>query len=126
MGPEAAQRLSEWPPMWIMVAGPYRSGAATAEARARNLAELNRAALALFRAGHVPVIGVNLALPLIEAAGEAAFDEIMMPLSLRLVERCDACLRVGGPSQGADDEAARFRATGRPVYARLEEVAAVR
>lgn len=71
--------------MWIMVAGPYRSGAATAEACARNLVELNRAALALFRAGHVPVIGVNLALPLIEAAGEAAFDEIMMPLSLRPV-----------------------------------------
>jgi hypothetical protein len=111
--------------MWIMVAGPYRSGAATAEARARNLVELNRAALALFRAG-VPVIGVNLALPLIEAAGEAAFDEIMMPLSLRLVERCDACLRVGGPSRGADEEAARFRASGRPVYAAIEEVPAAR
>ena len=109
-----------------MVAGPYRSGAATAEARARNLADLNRAALALFRAGHVPVIGVNLALPLIEAAGEAAFDEIMMPLSLRLVERCDACLRVGGPSQGADEEVARFRASGRPVYGRLEEVPTAR
>ena len=72
MGPEAARRLSGVSPMWIMVAGPYRSGAATAEARARNLAELNRAALALFRAGHVPVIGVNLARPLIGVAGEAA------------------------------------------------------
>ena len=112
--------------MWIMVSGPYRSGAATAEARACNLAEMNRAALALFRAGHVPVIGVNLALPLIEAAGEAAFDEIMMPLSLGLVERCDACLRVGGPSRGADEEAARFRALGRPVYAAIEEVPAAR
>ena len=88
--------------MWIMVCGPYRSGAATAEARARNLAEMNRAALALFRAGHVPVIGVNLALPLIEAAGEAAFDEIMMPLALGRVDRCDACLGVGGPWRGAD------------------------
>ncbi len=109
-----------------MVAGPYRSGAATAEAHARNLAEMNRAALALFRAGHVPLIGVNLALPLIEAAGEVAFDEIMMPLSLRLVDRCDACLRVGGASPGADEEVARFRALGRPVYATLEEVPAAR
>ncbi|MFI5327985.1 MAG: DUF4406 domain-containing protein [Candidatus Rokuibacteriota bacterium] len=109
-----------------MVAGPYRAGAATEEARVRNLAEMNRAALALFRAGHVPVIGVNLALPVIDAAGPAAFDEIMMPLSLALVERCDACLRVGGPSQGADAEAARFRALGRPVYAALEEVPAAR
>jgi hypothetical protein len=105
-----------------MVSGPYRSGAASAEARAGNLAELNRAALALFRAGHVPVIGVNLALPLIEAAGEAAYDEIMMPLSLGLADRCDACLRVGGPSPGADQEAERFRASGRPVYTRLEDV----
>ena len=54
MGPEAAQRLSELPPMWIMVAGPYRSGAATAEARARNLAALNQAA-ARFRARGRPV-----------------------------------------------------------------------
>ena len=90
--------------MWIMVSGPYRSGAATAQAR----------------------IGVNLALPLIEAAGAAAFDEIMMPLSLHLLERCDAGLRIGGPSHGADEEAARFRASGRPVYAALEEVPTAR
>ncbi len=111
--------------MWIMVSGPYRSGGATAEARARNLAEMNQVALALFRAGHVPVIGVNLALPLIEAAGPDAYDEIMMPLSLHLAERCD-CLRVGGPSPGADDEAARFRASGRPVYTALAQVPAAR
>jgi hypothetical protein len=108
--------------MWMMVSGSYRAGAASAEARAGNLAELNRAARALFRAGH----GVNLALPLIEAAAEAAFDEIMMPLSLSLVERSDACLRVGGPAQGADLDAGRFRASGRPVYARLEEAPVAR
>ena len=50
----------------------------------------------------------------------------MMPPSLRLVERCDACLRVGGPSRGADEKAARFRASGRPVYTALEEVPAAR
>jgi FMN phosphatase YigB (HAD superfamily) len=71
--------------MWIMVSGPYRSGAADASERARNLAALNEAALALFRVGHVPIIGVNVALPLIEAAGAAAFDEIMMPLSRRWI-----------------------------------------
>ena len=45
-----------------------------------------------------------------------------MPLSLSLVDRCDACVRVGGPSKGADEEALRFRATGRPVYGSLAEV----
>lgn len=115
-----------------MVSGPYRSsqaspgGVADAEQRARNLAVMNEAALALFRAGHVPIIGVNVALPLIEAAGERAFDEIMMPLALALVDRCDACLRIGGPSTGADQEAARFRATGRPVYGSLADVPGAR
>src|SRR5215207_8538995 len=93
----------------------YTAGGADAEARAANLRALNDAAVALRRAGHVPVIGVNMALPMIEAAGgtDAAYDEIMMPLSLALADRCDACLRVGGPSKGADDEVERFAATGR-------------
>jgi len=107
---------------WILVSGPYTAGTTDAASRSANLRALNRAALALFRMGHVPVIGVNLALPIIEAAGAAAFAEIMMPLSLALAERCDACLRIGGPSRGADDEAQRFQARGKPVYLRLEDV----
>jgi hypothetical protein len=102
--------------MWIMVSGPYTAGGADARQRAANLREMNLAALAVFRAGHVPIIGVNLALPVIEAAGASSFDEIMMPLSLAAAERCDACLRIGGPSRGADDEVARFRAQNKPVY----------
>lgn len=115
--------------MWIMVSGPYTSGAkmgvkATEAERAENLAAMNRTALALFDRGHIPVIGVNMALPVIAAAGEGAdrFDAIMMPLSLALAERCDACLRVGGPSKGADEEMERFRAAGKPVYRDLAEV----
>lgn len=107
-----------------MVAGPYASGGADAEGRAANLAALNRAALAMFRLGHVPVIGVNMALPVIAAAGTPAYDEIMLPLSLALAERCDACLRVGGASAGADAEVARFRAAGKPVFFALEEIPA--
>ena len=61
---------------------------------------------------------------LIEAAGAAHYDAIMMPVSLALAERCDACLRIGGASAGADQEVARFRAAGRPVYLNLESVPA--
>jgi len=111
-------------PLWIMVAGPYSSGAKNAAARAANLRALNEAALAVFRLGHIPVIGVNAALPVIEAAGGSAeaFDAIMMPLSLALAERCDACLRIGGASKGADDEVERFVRAGKPVYRRIEDV----
>lgn len=108
--------------MWIMISGPYTSGAIDAAGRAANLRVLNAAALALFERGHVPIVGVNLALPLIERAGPQRYDEIMMPLSLAAADRCDACLRIGGPSKGADEEADRFRARGLPVYSRLEDV----
>ena len=110
--------------MWIMVSGPYTAGGADTAKRAENLRLMNDAAVALQRAGHVPVIGVNMALPMIEAAGggEAAYQEMMMPVSLALADRCDACLRVGGPSLGADDEMRRFEAAGRPVYRSLGEV----
>lgn len=108
--------------LWIMVAGPYTAGGADAAQRAENLALLNRVAVALLERGHIPVIGVNMALPMIEAAGAARFDEIMMPMSLALAERCDACLRIGGSSRGADDEVARFRAASKPVYESLDQV----
>jgi hypothetical protein len=114
--------------MWIMVAGPYKAGARDATAQAANLRKLNEAAVALHRAGHVPIVGVNMALPMIEAAGGIAADysELMAPVSLALVERCDACLRIGGPSGGADDEVRRFEAAGRPVYRTLGEVPAAK
>jgi len=108
--------------LWIMIAGPYTAGGADPARRAANLRALNTAAVEVFRRGHIPVIGVNLALPMIDAAGPDAFDEIMLPLSLALTARCDACLRIGGPSAGADAEAARFHEAGKPVFASLEEL----
>jgi len=113
--------------MWIMVSGPYTADGADAAKRAENLRAMNDAAVALHRAGHVPIIGVNMALPMIEAAGgsETAYQGIMMPVSLALADRCDACLRVGGPSKGADDEVKRFEAAGRPVYRSLVDVPGV-
>jgi len=108
--------------MWIMVAGPYSSNGADAAGRAANLRVLNAAALAVFRLGHVPVIGVNMALPMIEEAGQASYHAIMQPLSLAMAERCDGCLRIGGLSVGADEEVAHFRALGRPVWLTVEAV----
>lgn len=108
--------------MWIMVSGPYATGATSPEDRARNLAALNDAAVALFRKGHVPVVGVNLALPLCDAAGRDGYDAIMLPLCLRLAERCDGVLRLEGASGGADQEVEHIRARGGVVYRALGEV----
>lgn len=105
-----------------MIAGPYSTGAKTDADREANLLALNQAAYQVFRRGHVPIIGVNLALPVIEAAGPETYDAIMMPLSLALADRCDAILRIGGLSRGADDEVERVRARGGYVYQSVEEV----
>jgi hypothetical protein len=115
-------------PLLILVAGPYRSGTNDdPDLIAANLRAMNEASLHLFRAGHVPITGEAMALPLAEIAGsqrigDAFFDEIMHPYGRALVVRCDACLRIGGPSQGADEMVALAKAHGRPVYFRLEDV----
>lgn len=116
--------------MMILVAGPYRSGTGDDPAKLRaNVDAMNDAAVHLFRAGHLPVTGEALALPLIERAGSATvgdpvFDEIFHPISARLLTRCDAVLRIGGPSTGADEMVAQARAEGKHVYTALAEVPA--
>jgi hypothetical protein len=95
-----------------------------------NLRAMNEVGLSLFRAGHIPITGEAMALPLVELAGsrrpgDALFDEIMHPYGRALVARCDACLRIGGPSQGADEMVALAKAHGREVYYRIEDVPGV-
>jgi hypothetical protein len=95
-----------------MIARPYRTGTMSEADRERNLLALNRAAVEVFRKGHTPIVGVNLALPLIQAAGAESYNAIMMPLSLAVADRCDAVLRLEGMSPGADEEVERVRARG--------------
>jgi hypothetical protein len=117
-------------PQMILVAGPYRSGTNDDPVLiARNVEAMTDVSLELFRAGHLPVMGEWFALPLIEHAGsagvgDAVFDEIFHPVSRRLVAKCDACLRIGGPSAGADEMVALARQHGKTVYYALEEVPA--
>ena len=108
--------------MWIMVAGPYRSGSSDPAVWSENLRKLNLSAVAIFQKGHVPVIGVNMALPVIDAAGQEFYERIMLPLSLCLTERCDAVLRIEGLSKGADEEVDRFRARGLRVFQSIDEI----
>jgi hypothetical protein len=115
-------------PLMILVAGPYRSGTNDNPAlMAEHVRAMNRVALRLFRAGHLPVVGEWFALPLIETAGsqqvgDTIFAEIFHPVAEALVARCDACLRIGGPSAGADGMVALSRELGRRVFYALEEV----
>ena len=89
--------------MLVMIAGPFTTDAATDDARREILAALDRVALEVFARGHVPVVGVHMALPIIETTG-ARYEDVTMPLCLRLAARCDAVIRLDGPSASADAE----------------------
>ena len=114
--------------LMILVAGPYRSGTNDdPDLIDKNVAAMTEASLRLFRAGHLPVMGEWYALPLIRHAGsrrigDPVFDEIFHPISRRLVAKCDGCLRIGGPSAGADEMVALARQLGKAVYYSFEEI----
>jgi hypothetical protein len=112
----------------ILVAGPYRSGTGDDLGKmAANVRVMEAYALPLFRAGHIPVVGEWFALPLVSLAGsrkvgDDAFVEIFHPVAERLLARCDAVLRVGGASQGADLMVRLAQERGLNVYHQLREI----
>ena len=114
--------------MLILIAGPYRSGTNDdPDKMAANLRRLEEASWPLFEAGHVPMIGEWVALPVWHAAGgktlgDALYDKIFYPTAARLLEICDAVLRLPGESKGADNDVHLARERGIPVYFKLEDV----
>ena len=114
--------------LMILIAGPYRSGTGDDPAlMEKNLRTLESVALPLYRAGHIPMIGEWLALPLLREAGskrpgDAIYDEILYPIANRLLTRCDAVLRLPGASKGADEDVRLARERGLPVYHSLDEI----
>jgi hypothetical protein len=115
-------------PLTILVAGPYRSGTNDdPELMQQNLDRLETTALALFRAGHIPLIGEWLALPLLKTAGsktpgDEIYQEISYPIAHRLITKCDAILRIAGESKGADNDVRLAHELGLMVYYQLEDI----
>lgn len=118
-------------PLQILIAGPYRSGTDDDPQRiTANVRLMESYAIQIFRAGHLPVLGEWYALPLIETAGSKAlgdpvFNEIFHPVAVRLIPFCDGILRVGGPSNGADEMVRTGRALGKAIYYNLAEIPAL-
>lgn len=109
--------------MLILIAGPYRSGTGDdPELMERNLRRLEEAAWPIFRSGHVPMIGEWVALPVLRGAGDTSPDEVLYPTAERLLEHCEAVLRLPGESTGADQDVRIARERGLPVYHRVEDI----
>jgi GDP-mannose pyrophosphatase NudK len=114
--------------MLILIAGPYRSGTNDdPNSIQKNVEKMESFALPIFRAGHIPILGEWLALPLVALGGsrkigDEVFDAIFHPIAVRLLEKCDAILRVGGPSAGADEMLRVGRMLGLTIYSTLDEI----
>ena len=117
--------------LMILVAGPYRSGTNDDPVLiAANVKAMTDTALELYRMGHMPVLGEWFALPLIEAAGsketgDAIFNEIFHPIAVQLIDHCDAVLRIGGASKGADEMINTGIAKGKIIFYKKEAVPGV-
>ena len=111
----------------ILVAGPYRSGTNDDPVLIqKNVDAMEDTALKVFRRGHLPVLGEWFALPLLKhagskAIGDSVFDEIFHPIARELIGKCDAVLRIGGPSTGADDMVATGQRLGKRIFRNLSD-----
>jgi hypothetical protein len=118
-------------PLMILVSGPYMSGTNGDEtAIARNLKAMEDYALPIFKKGHLAVVGEWLAWPVIRQAGgdshsSEQFSQFQYPVAHRLLEKCDAILRIPGQSRGADIEMAKAREMGKIIFESLDDIPAV-
>ncbi len=114
--------------MMILIAGPYRSGTNDdPHLIEANVQAMTTMALQVYQLGHLPVLGEWFALPLIAAAGsktqgDEIFNRIFHPVAVQLIDHCDAVLRIGGPSQGADHMVETGRSKGKMIFYNLDEV----
>lgn len=122
--------MAQTGPLIILIAGPYRSGTNGDPALiARNLNRLESYAFSVYKAGHIPMIGEWVALPLMKQAGstslgDAVAAQYLYPVASRLLERCDAVFRIEGASKGADQDVRLAEERGLPVFRRIEEIPA--
>ncbi len=117
--------------LMVLVAGPYRSGTGDDPALlARNVEAMEQCAAQVLAAGHFPLLGEWVALPLTRLAGSLAVgDEVyqarFQAYAERLLQRCDAVLRIGGPSAGCDAMLEQARRQGLAIYHGVEQLPVV-
>jgi len=112
----------------ILISGPYLSGTDGDEAKIqKNLEAMEAYALPLFKKGHLGMVGEWAAWPVIKSAGgdthsSPEFTEYQYPVAHRLLEKCDAILRIPGESRGADLEMEKARHMGKIIFTDIDQV----
>ncbi len=105
--------------MIIGVAGPY--SAATAEQRKKNLNAMNEAAAKILEKGHIPIIGMNAALPIVDLAHVADRYKAIMEISLAVINQCEAIL-ILAESPGVLKERDLVLANGGKIFYSFAEI----
>lgn len=105
--------------MIICIAGPY--SADTAEQRQANFDRMNEAAAIVLQKGHIPLIGVNAALPVIERAKIADSYKAIMDISLAVIKNCDAILLLA-ESPGANRERDVIKNNGGKIFTSIDDI----
>jgi hypothetical protein len=112
----------------ILISGPYLSGTDGDEAKIqKNLEAMEAYSLPLFKKGHLGMVGEWAAWPVIKSAGgdshsSPEFTEYQYPVAHRLLEKCDAILRIPGESRGADLEMEKAREMGKIIFTDINQV----
>jgi hypothetical protein len=112
----------------ILISGPYLTGTDGDEAKIqKNLEAMEAYALPLFKKGHLGMVGEWAAWPVIKSAGgdthsSPEFTEYQYPVAHRLLEKCDAILRIPGESRGADLEMEKARQMGKIIFTDIDQV----
>ena len=105
--------------MIIAVAGPY--SADTEEKKEINLKNLNVVGAKLLELGHVPIIGINAALRVIEQSKTVDKNKGIMDISMAVLNCCEALLIIG-ESPGTLKEKFYMKNLGRPIFHSINEV----
>jgi hypothetical protein len=120
--------MEAYQPLMILIAGPYRSGTGDDPVSiAANMHRMEEAAMEVYRKGHIPILGEWLSLPLISMAGsrsigDEVFTEYFHPASMRLLEKCDAVLRIGGASFGTSEMIRAAQESGKILFLQTDDI----
>ncbi|QNH77776.1 GDP-mannose pyrophosphatase NudK [Pseudomonas protegens] len=115
----------------VLVAGPYRSGTGDDPLLlARNVEAMEQCAAQVLAAGHFPLLGEWVALPMTRLAGSRAvgdevYNQRFHAYAERLLQRCDALLRIGGPSAGCDAMVQIAQKLGLSIYHQVQQLPTV-
>lgn len=105
--------------MIIGIAGPY--SADTEAQKQINLDALNIAAARLLEKGHIPLIGINAALPIVQMSNLSDKYKALMDISMTVMDKCEGLLFLG-ESPGANRERDFILSKGLPVFYNIGEL----